>query len=247
MKFKKIFDVFINEQSILKTSRTKPIVDAIKNRNPISFMYSGPRKPKKDSVKAGKRIKAEAVAIGLSKKGNLIMRAFVQPPSVSKKGFEKHGWRTFMLSRMSNVEIHSDETFNNKRPNYKEGSDNSMTVTYVTTDWNTQPKTKKVTKPALKPEKPTPKTTVKPIEPKGKPEKSLEPTVKQVEPTVKPTEPEVKPEKELPTIPTKQKPAPVKQNKPEEEPKTPEVGEPENDEEENLQETIKRFKSLIIY
>ena len=95
----------LEEQNILKTTKTKPIVDAIKNRKKISFYYSGPRKPKKDSVKSGQRIDAEAVALGLSKKGNLIMRAFVQPPSVSKKGFGKTGWRTFMISRMGDIRI----------------------------------------------------------------------------------------------------------------------------------------------
>ena len=109
-----IFDI-IEEQSILRTTKTKPIVDAIKNRKKITFYYSGPRKPKKDSVKPGYRIKAEAVALGLSKKGNLVMRAYVQPPSTSKKGFAKHGWRTFMLSRMSGTNI-TDEIFNEKRP-----------------------------------------------------------------------------------------------------------------------------------
>ena len=140
-----IFDI-IEEQSILKTTKTKPIVDAIKNRKKITFYYSGPRKPKKDSVKAGYRVKAEVVALGLSKKGNLVMRAYVQPPSTSKKGFAKHGWRTFMLSRMSGTEI-TDEIFNEKRPGYKEGPDSGLSVTYVTTDWTKQPKTKKIEKP----------------------------------------------------------------------------------------------------
>ncbi len=86
MKIIKTLHKILNEQNVLKGTKTKPLVDAIKNRNPISFYYSGPRKPKKDSVKPGNRIKAELVAIGLSKKGNLIVRGFVQPPSVSKKG-----------------------------------------------------------------------------------------------------------------------------------------------------------------
>ena len=54
------FIEIINEQSvkdILRTTRTKPIVDAIKNRQKITFDYYGPRKPKKDSVKWGKRVK----------------------------------------------------------------------------------------------------------------------------------------------------------------------------------------------
>ena len=84
MSLNKTILTVLEEQNVLKTTKTKPIVDAIKNRKKISFYYSGPRKPKKDSVKPGQRIDAEAVALGLSKKGNLIMRAFVQPPSVSK-------------------------------------------------------------------------------------------------------------------------------------------------------------------
>ena len=48
MKINKILDGIINEQSILKTTKTKPIVDAITYRNPISFIYIGPRKPKND-------------------------------------------------------------------------------------------------------------------------------------------------------------------------------------------------------
>ena len=73
MNINKIFFNVIEEQNILKTTKTKPIVDAIKNRNMITFYYSGPQKPKKDSVKNGYRVKAEAVALGLSKKGNLIV------------------------------------------------------------------------------------------------------------------------------------------------------------------------------
>ena len=152
----------IEEQNILRTAKTKPIVDAIKNRNKISFYYTGPQKPARDSVKPGKRINAEAVALGLSKKGNLIVRAYVQPPSVSKKGFNKTGWRTFMVGRMSDLKI-SDDKFDQKRPDYKEGDDNLMTVTYVTSDWTNKPDVKKpriikpsATKPTPKPTEPTP-------------------------------------------------------------------------------------------
>ena len=141
-----ILDILTEQPAILRTTATKPIVDAIKNRRKITFDYYGPRKPKKDSVRPGKRIKVEPVALGLSKKGNLIIRAWVQPPSVSKKGFEKGNWRTFILSRARNVEV-TDEIFNQKRPGYKEGDDKSMTTTYVTPDWTSTPKIKKVTKP----------------------------------------------------------------------------------------------------
>jgi hypothetical protein len=235
-----IFDI-IEEQSILKTTKTKPIVDAIKNRKKVTFYYSGPRKPKKDSVKPGYRVKAEVVALGLSKKGNLVMRAYVQPPSASKKGFAKHGWRTFMLSRMSGTEI-TDEIFNEKRPGYKEGPDGGLSVTYVTTDWTKQPKTKKIEKPEPKVE---PTTSVKPpIEkPDVKGEKP-QPQVKSTEP--KPTElpqpkPEVKPTKAPEPPKEEPKPEDLPQPKPEEKP----VQNPEDEENKELQESIKKIKSLM--
>ena len=146
----------LEEQTVLKTSRTKPIVDAIKNRKKISFYYSGPRTPKKDSVKPGYRVKVEPVALGLSKRGSLIVRAWVDSPSVTKTGFGKGHWRTFMLSRANNIEI-TDEVFNEKRPGFNQSGDSSMTVTYVTTDWNKQPEVKKprILKPQAKPQQPT--------------------------------------------------------------------------------------------
>lgn len=153
MNLNKLIDNIINEAvGVINATANKPIVKAIKNRNPISFFYNGPRKKKKDSVKPGRRIKAEVVAMGLSKKGNLIVRAWVEPPSVSKTGFEKGNWRTFIASRMGSIIIHDDETFENKRPGYKEGDDKSMTVTYVTSDWT---KTKPVKKEPNKPAQPT--------------------------------------------------------------------------------------------
>jgi hypothetical protein len=131
------------------------------------------------------------VALGLSKRGNLVVRAYVQPPSVSKKGFDKTGWRTFMVGRMSDLRV-SDEKFDQKRPDYKEGSDNSMTVTYVTTDWTNKPDVKK---PRI----------IKPSAPK-----SITPTTEPIEPA--PTEPEI-------TIPQEPKttelPQPKPQTKPE--------------------------------
>jgi hypothetical protein len=280
-----IFEI-LEEQSVLKTTRTKPIVDAIKNRKKITFYYSGPRKPKKDSVKAGYRVKAEAVALGLSKKGNLVMRAYVQPPSTSKKGFEKHGWRTFMLSRMSGTNV-TDEIFNEKRPGYKEGNDNGLSVTYVTTDWTNKPEVKKprivtqkpstepikqveppIEKPPVKGEKPT--TNIEPIEPSSLPEPKPEKTPdltpqdttgqdlkdkekelydkkksdwvnkqKEIGGNIKPgqgTRERFKKEveKELP------------QPKPEEKPSVnPEENDVEDDK--NLQENIKRIKSLMLF
>ena len=224
MNINKLFLNVIEEQNILKTTKTQPIVDAIKNRNMITFYYSGPQKPKKDSVLNGTRIKAEAVALGVSKKGNLIMRAWVQPPSVSKKGFEKHGWRTFIIGRMSNVKI-TDETFNEKRPGYKEDGDRSMSTTYVTTDWGVTPKTKSVEKPST-----TPITKTKSVE---KPEPKVEPTTS-IEPSVK--KPDVKGEKPQPKVEPKTTELP--QPKPEVKPSTEPTPEEPN------QEIINKQKEL---
>lgn len=245
MKIEKLLSNIIEEQNVTKTTKTKPIVDAIKNRNKISFYYSGPRKPKKDSVKPGYRVKAEAVALGVSKRGNLIVRAYVQPPSTSKTGFGKHGWRTFMVSRMNNVQI-TDEIFNEKRPGYNSNDDRSMTTTYVTSDWT---KTPEVKKPRIV--KPTPTTT-----------KQTKPEVKPTEPEVKPTKPEVKsqePKKqELPQPKPVTKPEKTPEP-PKEEPKQTELPQPkpeegpsetpnpeEEDENTALNESIKRIKRLML-
>lgn len=165
-----IRDQYKNDPA-LKTTKTKPLVDAIINRHPITFYYSGPRKPKSKNVKAGYRVKAEAVALGLNKKGVLVVRAYIDNPSVSKRGtptkvgLEKsnYGWRTFYAIRMSNIEVLKNETFSTVRAKYNNGEDDkSMSVTYVTSDFNAAPK-KPVSKALKKPEaKPVTKPTVKP-------------------------------------------------------------------------------------
>jgi len=250
MSFTNTIFKILEEQNILKTTKTKPIVDAIKNRKKIDFYYSGPRKGR-DSVKSGKRESAELVAIGLSKRGNLIVRAYVDTPSVSKKGFEKTNWRTFMVSRMSDVKI-SDEKFDQKRPDYEEGADNSMSVTYVTSDWTNKPEVKKPRIVKSKPEVPSATATTEPTP-------SVEPTTT----TTTTTTPEEPKTTELPQPKTQTKPEKVvskpepTQTEPEPtEPKTQElpqpkqtekpVANPEEDEEnKNLQESIKNIKRLM--
>jgi hypothetical protein len=256
MNFKNVIKFVVNEaENILKTSATKPIVDAIKNRRKITFEYYGPRTPKKDSVRPGKRTKVEPVALGLSKKGNLIIRAWVQPPSVSKTGFQKGNWRTFILSRTRNVEI-TDETFDTKRPQYKEGNDKSMSVTYVTSDWISKPRIKKYEKPSEKPKpvskiepikkdikkiepkkvEPTPKELPQP-KPKEKPEPLAKIEPKKVEPTPKEL-PQLEPEKK----PEVEKPEELPQPKSKEKPKK----NPEDEENKTISEEINRIKTLML-
>ena len=156
--FKDIYKFLIGEQSEPKlASKPKALANAIKKRNPISFFYNGPR----DQVQAGRRVKVEVVALGLSKKGNMIIRGWVQPPSRSKTGFSKNNWRTFMVSRLTQVEIFDEETFDIKRPGYKEGDDKSMSTTYVTSDWSQTPEVPKDTVPSPEPQQTEP-TSVDP-------------------------------------------------------------------------------------
>lgn len=182
----------INFESILynliledapRTSIRARMEYAIKNRIPVSFYYRGPS----DEVQSGRRIKVEPVASGLTKKGNLAFRGWVQPPSTSKTGFSKHGWRTFLLDRISpgSLTIYDEEQFDNKRPQYKEGDDSSFSVTYVTSDWGV------TREPKI--EKPLPSPEVKPSEKK----KEELPQPKQKEkPTITPT-PEFKRDEEV--------------------------------------------------
>lgn len=232
----------INEATFKGTTKTQPLINAIKNRNPVTFYYSGPIKPKKDSVKRGTRINAEVVALGLTKKGYMAIRAYVQPPSTSKKGFSKHGWRTFLVARMTNIFINDDKTFNEKRPGYREGDDKSFTVTYAKTDWGLEPKVARVKKPSPLPTKPE-KASPQP-QSQGQPEpiQKTEPVSKEL-PTPKPVE---KP-KPAPTIAPVQtepekvelKPEELPQPKPEEKPE-------EEPEDNNLQESLKRIKRLML-
>lgn len=169
------------------SSKTKRITDAIKNRFLVSFYYNGP----KGKVLPGRRIKSELVALGLTKKGNLVARGWVQPPSISKRGFEKHGWRLFMLNRMSGIQIYEDETFDVKRPDLNDNGDRSMGVVYVTSNWDTlsEPKTDRDTsEPETEPELPEPKK-----EPLPEPKTDTDTSEPETEPELPEPEPKLKP------------------------------------------------------
>ena len=176
--FKDIYKFLIGEQSEPKlASKPKALANAIKKRNPISFFYNGPR----NQVQAGRRVKVEVVALGLSKKGNMIIRGWVQPPSRSKTGFDKNNWRTFMVSRLTQVEIFDEETFDTKRPGYKEGDDKSMSTTYVTSDWSSTPEVPKDTEPTSEPQQTEPTSEPTSVEPQSsdlpKPEPENKPSI----------------------------------------------------------------------
>lgn len=157
-------------ENISKGRKTKPLTNAIIKRHPITFYYSDneTEKDPTDRVKPGTRIRSEVVALGLSKKGNVIVRGYVESPSVSKKGFNESGWRTFRVDRMSNIKILEDETFEERREQYKDGDESKagpMEVTYVTTDWNNK-----------ETDKPEPETTNTDIPRTTQPEPETQPT-----------------------------------------------------------------------
>jgi len=230
--FKDIYKFLIGEQSEPKlASKPKALANAIKKRNPISFFYNGPR----NQVQAGRRVKVEVVALGLSKKGNMIIRGWVQPPSRSKTGFDKNNWRTFMVSRLTQVEIFDEETFDTKRPGYKEGDDKSMSTTYVTSDWSSTPEVPKDTEPTSEPQQTEPTSEPQQTEPTSEPQ--------QTEPTSEPTS--VEPQ-------SSDLPKPEPENKPSIEPPKVDDSEDNEDEEEDetnnydgLNENIKRIKRLL--
>lgn len=173
--------IFLSEQNYRKTTKTNSIEKAITNRHPVTFFYRGLE------AKTGVRVKAEIVALGLSKKNNLIVRAYVQYPSVTKKGFDKTHWRTFIVNKMRNIVVHEDEQFTVQREQYKMGQESSkspMLITYLTTKWDN------IKEPEIEPEK----------EPEIEPEE-----IPKVEPKKEPeTEPETKPEEKPKLEPDKE-------------------------------------------
>ena len=144
IKFKNILSQILLEAP--SGSINKRLKDAIINRHPVSFYYSGP----KGEVLPGRRVRAELVAMGLTKKGNTVVRGWVQPPSVSKK-----------------------------RPGYNENGDKSLTSIEVKSNWGTLPIPKKEEpKPTVTPTIEPQKTELPQPKPKQKPTTLPQPETK---------------------------------------------------------------------
>jgi len=241
--FKDIYKFLLGEQvatnkdgvpKYLNNSSSRPgsIANAVKKRNPVSFFYNGPR----NTVQAGKRVKAELVALGLSKKGNMVVRAWVDQPSKSKTGFQKGNWRTFMVGRMNQVEIYDEETFDQKREGYKEGDDKSMSVTYVTSDWSSTPEPQ-----TQEPVQREPQTQEPEVEPIQREPQTQEPDVEPIQ-----REPEVEPTQQRTSTDL---PEPEPNNTPSIEPPIVDDNDDDEDQEDNnydnLNESINRIKELL--
>jgi hypothetical protein len=241
--FKDIYKFLLGEQvatnkdgvpKYLSNSSLRPgsIANAVKKRHPVSFFYNGPRK----TVQAGKRVKAELVALGLSKKGNMVVRAWVDQPSKSKTGFQKGNWRTFIVGRMNQVEIYDEETFDQKREGYKEGDDKSMSVTYVTSDWSSTPEPQ-----TQEPVQREPQTQEPEVEPIQREPQTQEPDVEPIQ-----GEPEVEPTQQRTSTDL---PEPEPNNTPSIEPPIVDDNDDDEDQEDNnydnLNESINRIKELL--
>lgn len=247
-------------------SRPTAIKSAIQNRRRITFYYAGPRRGK-DSVKAGGRYEVEPVAMGLTNKGNVAIRGWVNnTSSVTKTGFQKGQWRTFLLSRMHQLNVTDDifgdniDEYKEEHPGYKEGDDGSFSVTYVTPDWNKKPYRRKFEKELSRREREKKekemelqkqkdaeieKATEEPLNlPQPKPQ--AKPNIEPEKLPIEPEQPEIEPQ---PT-PT---PTPILGNEPQPEENEPNdelepAGDEENKEEDlKLQESIKKIKHLMFF
>jgi len=181
MKLFEFYNKLLFEQNY-RNQKVRSIINAMNNRNPITFYYTGPQEPPRDKVLKGVRIRAEVVAYGLSKKGNEIIRAYVAPPSTSLKGFDKTNWRTFRIDRMSSIRILTDETYEKRNDGqYKEGDESTlgpMVKTFFTIKWDKTPE-------ISEPEKPIPPTTIKKPIPTPKPEPVTKEPIEPEEPISK--------------------------------------------------------------
>ena len=228
----------------------KVIADAIKNRRKISFYYNGPSRPRKDSVKPGRRILVEPTALGLTKKGNLAFKGYVKPPSVTKTGFEKHNWRTFLLNRLHRLELTTD-TFDQPQPGYNGGDDSSFGRVDVKVDFGKKSRINKYDQPvyAKLGRKAIDKTKPPEMEPTkpelGTPHPEVEPTEPELTPQMEPINPRVEPAPE-PEHGTEELPNPKVKEKPPVNPDTEAHPEDEDDTNTYLQEQIKQIKSLML-
>lgn len=243
-------------------SRNSALESAVKNRRKIVFYYAGPRSGK-ESVRPGNRIEVLPVAVGSTKgRNNMAIKGWVEnDSSVTKTGFEKGKWRTFLVSRLHQLEITNDTFEREDLPdNYKEGPDNSFQQTYTTIDWS-----KKIYKRKFEKERSRRQQAAKDKEDRereamgnepdmgGEPGMGAEPGMGSMATMGGPTDlPQPRPDDTPPVDPESPTPTPTATpdlNNPEPETEyEPEMsGDDEEEEDFNLQESINRIKCLISF
>lgn len=111
---------------ITEVASIDDVQKSIKQKNVITINYQG------DEYGKGYR-DIEPVCLGISKKGNMVLRAWErQGASHSNKveGNPIPGWRMFRLDKILTYALQGDK-FNEVRPLYNPNGDNSMTRVIV--------------------------------------------------------------------------------------------------------------------
>jgi predicted DNA-binding transcriptional regulator YafY len=108
---------------ILETASIDSIIDAIKNKRKVVIYYDG-------DEPGGRGLRdIEPVCLGVSKKGNYVLRAW-DNEGASHRGFlgkkPLPSWRLFRVDRISSFNP-SNDFFDTPRPNYNPNGDKSMT------------------------------------------------------------------------------------------------------------------------
>lgn len=112
----------------------KKIEQAITDKKTISFYYQD-----LDGA-SGHRFRAQPVALGVSQANNLVVRAWVKPPSVSKSGLRAKGsWRLFLLNHMGTTKT-NPRGWTVSKPGYNKAGDKGMKMVLHQVD---KPKPKK--------------------------------------------------------------------------------------------------------
>jgi predicted DNA-binding transcriptional regulator YafY len=117
MKLKETLKLLITERASIES-----VYDAIQNRQTIIMYYAGD-KPGGEGLR-----EIEPVALGRSKSGNLVVRAW-DKEGASHRGYlgkkPLPGWRLFRLDKILAFKP-TGEVYNEPRPNYNFSGDKSM-------------------------------------------------------------------------------------------------------------------------
>jgi predicted DNA-binding transcriptional regulator YafY len=107
---------------ILEAVANEQIINAIKKKQVCVIYYNG-------DEPGGKGLRViEPVALGYSKKGNPVLRAWDREGASHSSYIGKKplpGWRFFRVDKMQFIRP-TNETFNTPRPNYNPNGDKSM-------------------------------------------------------------------------------------------------------------------------
>jgi hypothetical protein len=117
----------LKKQIILEVASQKDLMDAIRNKNIIVINYDG-------DEPGGKGLRElEPVCLGLSKKGNLVLRAWEIEGASHTSTIGKQplpGWRLFLVPKTFSFNLTGDK-FTEARPGYNPNGDKSMTRVYI--------------------------------------------------------------------------------------------------------------------